>query len=227
MEKVDGKSKSNIDEAYFAYHLFSSLDKETNGLLSNSKVAIITPYSQQVSLLKDLFEKKYGDHSNLVDISTVDSFQGKEAKIVIFSCVRASRKGVGELYDASSYSIFGLCTYIYQLHLSGIGFLNDIQRMNVALTRAKHFLFVIARCRTIIINPYWRDLISYARSQRAILKVVAKRQNQVQNKKKNEKICDLDIFPNLKSLKPIHPLKGLDDKMATYGVDDGESDISA
>lgn len=203
MEKIDGKSKSNFDEAYFAYHLFSSLDKETNGLLSNSKVAIITPYSQQVNLLKDLFEKKYGDHSKIVDISTVDSFQGKEAKIVIFSCVRASRKGVG------------------------IGFLNDVQRMNVALTRAKHFLFVIARCRTIIINPYWRDLISYARSQRAILKVVAKRQNQVQDKKKNEKICDLDIFPNLKSLKPIHPMKDLDNKTPTCSVDDSESDISA
>ena len=53
-----------------------------------------------------------------VEINTVDAFQGREAKIVIFSAVRA----------AGSH---------------GIGFLSDVRRMNVALTRAKHFLFVI------------------------------------------------------------------------------------
>lgn len=43
--------------------------------------------------------------------------------------------------------------------------------MNVALTRAKHFLFVIARCESIIVNPYWNDLVSHARSTRAVVKV--------------------------------------------------------
>ena len=102
--------------------------------------------------------------------------------------------------------------------------------MNVALTRAKHFLFVIARCRTIIINPYWRDLISHARSQSAILKVVVKRKKQA--KKKDEQIYDLfDTFPSVKSLKPIHPVKSsvsyIEDKMPTYTVDDSDGDISA
>lgn len=54
---------------------------------------------------------------------------------------------------------------------SGIGFLSDVQRMNVALTRAKHFLFVIARRRSIMVNPYWRKLVGYARSKSAIIHV--------------------------------------------------------
>ena len=79
--------------------------------------------------------------------STVDAFQGREAGIVIYSCVRAGGRG------------------------SGIGFLSDVQRMNVALTRAKHFLFVIARRRSIMVNPYWRKLVGYARSKSAIIHV--------------------------------------------------------
>jgi len=66
---------------------------------------------------------------------------------VIFSCVRAGGRG------------------------SGIGFLSDVQRMNVALTRAKHFLFVIARRKSIMVNPYWRKLVGYARGKSAIIHV--------------------------------------------------------
>ena len=54
---------------------------------------------------------------------------------------------------------------------SGIGFLSDVQRMNVALTRSKHFLFVICRCKSISVNHYWRNLVGYARSKNAIIKV--------------------------------------------------------
>lgn len=53
----------------------------------------------------------------------------------------------------------------------GIGFLSDVRRMNVALTRAKHFLFVIARCKSIVVNPYWKDLVTHARGQNAVMKV--------------------------------------------------------
>ena len=43
--------------------------------------------------------------------------------------------------------------------------------MNVALTRSKHFLFVICRCKSISVNHYWRNLVGYARSKNAIIKV--------------------------------------------------------
>jgi senataxin len=43
--------------------------------------------------------------------------------------------------------------------------------MNVALTRAKHFLFVIARCSSIVVNPYWRELVDHARETDAVINV--------------------------------------------------------
>lgn len=82
--------------------------------------------------------------------STVDAFQGREADVVIYSCVRATSKRDGG---------------------SGIGFLSDVQRMNVALTRARHFLFVITRRRSIMVNPYWSKLVGYARMNNALLQV--------------------------------------------------------
>jgi senataxin len=104
---------------------------------------VITPYSQQANLLKRYFRDLLGDNfDKFVEVNTVDAFQGREAKIVIFSAVRA----------AGSH---------------GIGFLSDVRRMNVALTRAKYFLFVIARCDSIIVNPYWNDLVQHARETNA------------------------------------------------------------
>jgi len=79
-------------------------------------------------------------------VSSVDAFQGREANIVIFSCVRAAGS-------------------------KGIGFLSDVRRMNVALTRAKNFLFVIANCSSITVNPYWRDLVEHARETDAVIQV--------------------------------------------------------
>ena len=81
-----------------------------------------------------------------MEISSVDAFQGREANIVIFSCVRAAGN-------------------------KGIGFLSDVRRMNVALTRSKHFLFVIANTRSITVNPYWRDLVKHAREKEAVIQV--------------------------------------------------------
>lgn len=107
-----------------------------------------------MALLRRIFQEYFGlSYSKFVDISTIDSFQGKESPIVILSCVRASPEG------------------------GGIGFLSDVQRMNVALTRAKHFLFVIARCESIVVNPYWRDFVGNAREQGAILKVTPRINN--------------------------------------------------
>lgn len=146
-EERGGTSLSNSTEAQLALYLYKSLNSVTGGLSSQSRVAIITPYSQQSSLLKKTFRNALGDDfTRFVEINTVDAFQGREANIVIFSAVRA----------AGSH---------------GIGFLSDVRRMNVALTRAKHFLFVLARCKSIEVNPYWRDLVEHARESKAVVRV--------------------------------------------------------
>ena len=146
-EERGGTSLSNPAEAQLALHLYHNLCRDTNGLCSQSRVAVITPYAQQANLLRRVFSQNLGDSfGKAVEVNTVDAFQGREANIVIFSCVRA----------AGSH---------------GIGFLSDVRRMNVALTRAKHFLFVIARCRSIVVNPYWRDLVAHAHETNAVVPV--------------------------------------------------------
>lgn len=146
-EERGGTSLSNSAEACLAVYLYTSLRELTQGLSAQSRLAVITPYSQQANVLRRQFENLLGrDFARYVEVNTVDAFQGREAKIVIFSAVRA----------AGSH---------------GIGFLSDVRRMNVALTRAKHFLFVIARCQSIVVNPYWKDLVQHARETNAVVKV--------------------------------------------------------
>lgn len=146
-EERGGTSLANSSEAHLAVHLYSSLRDVTRGLSAQARVAVITPYSQQANLLRRYFRDLLGEnYAKFVEVNTVDAFQGREAKIVIFSAVRA----------AGSH---------------GIGFLSDVRRMNVALTRAKSFLFVIARCESIIVNPYWKDLVEHARATHAVVRV--------------------------------------------------------
>lgn len=142
-----GPSLSNASEAKLAVYLVNQLYIIPGVQSSVGKIAVISPYSEQVKLLRRLFENSLGPRcSTIVEINTVDGFQGREAKIVIFSAVRA----------AGSH---------------GIGFLADVRRMNVAMTRAKHFLFMIARCKSVVVNPYWSDLVAHARETKAVVKV--------------------------------------------------------
>ena len=146
-EHRDGTSLANKDEARLAVHLYTQLNQVTNGLSAQTRVAVITPYAQQANLLRQCFAEKLGpEYERRIEVNTVDGYQGREANIVIFSCVRA----------AGSH---------------GVGFLSDVRRMNVALTRAKFFLFVIARCESIVVNPYWRDLVEHARDTNAVVSV--------------------------------------------------------
>mmetsp|Transcript_1678 Transcript_1678/g.3157 ORF Transcript_1678/g.3157 Transcript_1678/m.3157 type:complete len:601 (+) Transcript_1678:128-1930(+) len=170
-EERGGTSLANTGEAQLALHLFNNLRRGTEGKSTNTRVAVITPYAQQAALLRRTFSNSLGSgYERFVDISSVDAFQGREANIVIFSCVRAAGS-------------------------KGIGFLSDVRRMNVALTRAKHFLFVIARCSSIIVNPYWRDLVDHARETEAVIQVPFSGSRQSFS------------FPDLWTLKAMPPMQ--------------------
>jgi senataxin len=80
--------------------------------------------------------------------------------------------------------------------------------MNVALTRAKHFLFVIARCSSITVNPYWRDLVDHAHQTGSIIEVPFSGTRQ-----------ESFTFPDLSTLKAsfTKPIKG---KSSGFGVED-------
>ena len=81
-----------------------------------------------------------------IEMNTVDGFQGREKDIIIISCVRANDQG-------------------------SIGFLSDLRRMNVALTRAKHSLIVVGNATTLRANLTWGKFIEYAETQQAVFTV--------------------------------------------------------
>ena len=90
-EERGGTSLANSAEAHLAVHLYVWLKDLTGGLSAQSRVAIITPYSQQAALLRRCFGDLLGNNfARFVEVNTVDAFQGREAKIVIFSAVRAA-----------------------------------------------------------------------------------------------------------------------------------------
>ena len=72
-----------------------------------------------------------------IPVQTVDGYQGQEADIVIFSCVRAEKPAPGGA--GSSKSSGG----------RGLGFLTDIRRLNVAITRAKRSLWIVGHAETL------------------------------------------------------------------------------
>lgn len=80
-----------------------------------------------------------------VEINTVDGYQGREKDVVILTTVRSER--------------------------SGVGFLSDTRRMNVALTRARTGLYVVGDEKTLLINPHWKALIDQAKASSSFLSV--------------------------------------------------------
>ena len=126
----DGDSRSNPGEAGV---VLAKLQALLEAGLSPADVAVISPYSAQVRLLRELIKQSE------VEVDSVDGFQGREKEAVIVSLVRSNRDGE-------------------------IGFLADIRRMNVALTRARRKLIVIADSATVAAHPFYRRLLDYFES---------------------------------------------------------------
>ena len=84
--------------------------------------------------------------ASLVEVATIDAFQGREADVVLLSCVRAPWHG-------GSGSSSGA---------SGVGFLQDVRRMNVGLTRARRSLWVVGHVESLVSSRPWRSLIEHA-----------------------------------------------------------------
>ena len=119
--------------------LFNQIENEApDALTPTFRVGIITPYKEQVRLLKKQLRNSpmLSSFESYVDINTVDGFQGQEREVVYISLVRSNTK-------------------------NKIGFLADIRRMNVALTRARKKLVVIGDSSTLGEHPFYRDFLDY------------------------------------------------------------------
>ncbi|CAK7209340.1 DEAD-box type RNA helicase [Sporothrix bragantina] len=139
-----GQSLVNDNEIRVALQLykrfmgtFSAGSKTFTG-----KIGIITPYKAQLFALRQRFADQYGPGVlDTVEFNTTDAFQGRECDVIIFSCVRASPTG-------------------------GIGFMTDIRRMNVGLTRAKSSLWILGDSRALRQGEFWRALIEDAKDRK-------------------------------------------------------------
>ncbi len=100
---------------------------------------VISPYKAQVQYLRRLIRREavLKPFRELISVNTVDGFQGQERDVVIISLVRANARGE-------------------------IGFLSDLRRMNVAMTRARMKLFILGDAATLSHHAFYRKLHDYA-----------------------------------------------------------------
>ena len=108
-------------------------------------VGIISPYRAQVQYLKRLIKKRpfFKPYCHLISINTVDGFQGQERDVILISLVRAN--DVGQ-----------------------IGFLRDLRRMNVAMTRARMKLFILGDAPTMTRHSFYKQLFDYIQRVRGL-----------------------------------------------------------
>ncbi len=143
-EQTDEETRStyNQEEANLLiqhFNLYANQLEAMNVLNSVINVGIISPYKAQATLLQNALAGTTlipEQISANLSINTVDSFQGQERDIVYISLVRSNEKGE-------------------------IGFLSDIRRMNVAMTRARKKLVIIGDSSTICSHPFYDKLLDY------------------------------------------------------------------
>ena len=146
-EKSEGTSTVNPEEAVFLLKHLTQLVQKLALIYTVEhfpSVAIIAPYKQQIYVLKDLLLNApelqvYAAH---ITVNTIDSFQGQERDIVYISLTRSNADSI-------------------------IGFLSDVRRMNVAMTRAKKKLVVIGDSATLSKSDFYAGFIGYAEERNA------------------------------------------------------------
>ena len=140
-ESASGLSRINVAEAKLTIatlqRYFEKIGKDR---LQEERVdvGIISPYKGQVHLLRKLIkqDKYWKPFRSLISVNTVDGFQGQERDVIVISLVRSNEQG-------------------------DIGFLRDLRRMNVAITRARMKLILIGDRSTLCKMPFYKRLADY------------------------------------------------------------------
>ncbi len=145
-ERVDKETLStyNTDEAAFALRHLHWLLEQYPEAAAEASIAVIAPYSAQVKQLKELAAANpfFEQYQAQMRINTIDGFQGQEKDIIYISLVRSNEQ-------------------------SEIGFLQDIRRMNVAITRARKKLVIVGDSATVGSHTFYSQFIDYAQQLNA------------------------------------------------------------
>ncbi len=145
-ETMAGEShgRLNKDEALLTLLTLQNYIKRIGGqrfLEERIDVGVISPYRAQVHYLRRLISRTpfFKPFRRQISVNTVDGFQGQERDVILISLVRSNDDG-------------------------NIGFLRDLRRMNVAMTRARMKLIIIGNVPTLTAHPFYRHLHAYIQS---------------------------------------------------------------
>lgn len=144
-EVSDGLSRANPAEAALTLQTLQQyFDRIGRDRILEERidVGIISPYKGQIRLLRHLIRKDryWRPFRSLITINTVDGFQGQERDVIVISMVRSNAEG-------------------------NIGFLHDLRRMNVAITRARMKLILIGDRSTLCRIPFYKRLLSFCEQE--------------------------------------------------------------
>ncbi|KAG8930710.1 DEAD-box type RNA helicase [Tulasnella sp. 418] len=143
-------NSAEVDVAIALYNRVR-LQFSPNGEL-DTRIGVVTMYRGQMLELRRRFISRFGtDITSKVDFNTVDGFQGQEKDIIILSCVRAGPS------------------------VERVGFLADVRRMNVALTRSRSSLFVLGHASTLERGDHtWKRIVEDARERLCLVDGVSR-----------------------------------------------------
>ncbi|RYY28597.1 MAG: DUF2075 domain-containing protein [Chitinophagaceae bacterium] len=143
-EKASGTSVTNPEEANFMLRHLSNFVTRLRDIYTADNfptIGVISPYKQQIEILKEqaINIPNLVEHFGRLSVNTIDSFQGQERDIIYISMTRSNTGNI-------------------------IGFLNDVRRMNVAMTRARKKLVIVGDSSTLGHSAFYGGLIDYAAS---------------------------------------------------------------
>ena len=145
------KSLSNSQEARLVIHtLRDYIDAISPQRIENERIdfGIITPYRGQARLIRRLLKMQHYFRRlrRQISVGTVDGFQGQERDVILISLVRGNADG-------------------------NIGFLRDLRRMNVAITRARMKLIIVGNIQTLCHHRFYRELAAHIRRHGNLVEV--------------------------------------------------------
>ncbi|KAJ3682017.1 hypothetical protein LUZ60_014590 [Juncus effusus] len=143
-----GNSRRNLVEVAVVLQLIQGLFESWKRKSDKDKrltVGVISPYAAQIKVIQEKVGIRYDAHDGFdVRVKSVDGFQGEEDDIIILSTVRCNAK-------------------------AAVGFMENIQRTNVAITRAKHCLWIVGSASTLLKSgTVWEDLVIDAQNRNCL-----------------------------------------------------------
>ncbi len=125
-------------------------------LEENIDFGLISPYKAQVQYIRKLIKQDafFKPLRRLITVHTVDGFQGQERDVILISLVRANENGK-------------------------IGFLNDLRRMNVAITRARMKLMIMGDASTLTRHAFYKELYNYISQRGKIITINTKQKHEL------------------------------------------------